>query len=169
LCGAVAIIKDTERFVSAMDDACVSGELAWQWVILDLNAGEPHAARQKLAMLEEMSEAAQHANLHLAHSRRGISQLCSEGRYDEALAGLDGAVRRARARTSVGALIRLLALRAVALHARGRYESALSAARPERPKRHPPGLAPCASRIICPFKNQPWPMCFSASIPITRF
>ena len=56
---------------------------------------------------------------------------------------LDGAVRRARARTSVGALIRLLVLRAVALHARGRCESALSPARGSgigRPRRLRPAL-----------------------------
>ena len=55
--------------------------------------------------------------------------LCAEGRYDEALAELAEAIRRARVSNSTGALVRLLALQAVALHARGKREPARSVLR----------------------------------------
>jgi LuxR family maltose regulon positive regulatory protein len=53
--------------------------------------------------------------------------LFGEGRFNEALAGLDEALRRARAANSMGELIRLLALQAVVLEARGERTAARSA------------------------------------------
>jgi LuxR family maltose regulon positive regulatory protein len=123
---AVQIFEDTERIVSAMDDAYLSGELAREWTMVYLSAGELDAARQKLAMLEEQSAASQHANLLLACNWLVPRLLCAEGRYDEALAGLEEAIHVSRATNSWGELIRLLALQAVALDATGRYEPARS-------------------------------------------
>ena len=53
--------------------------------------------------------------------------LCAERRYDEALAELAEAIHRACSANSAGALLRLLALQAVALAATGKPQAARSA------------------------------------------
>ena len=127
--GALALLKDTERIVSALDDPYVSGELAWKWATVCLHGGQWDAARAKLAELEQACAVTRHANLLLARDWLTAGLLCAEGCYAEALVGLDEAIRRVRASNSVGALIRLLAQQAVALEARGRRDSARSALR----------------------------------------
>jgi LuxR family maltose regulon positive regulatory protein len=126
---AVDILHATERVISAMDDPYLSGELCLHWTMLYLNAGELDAAREKLHVLLKKSAATQHANLLLGRDWVTARLLCAEGCFDEALARLDEAIRRARATNSLGELIRLLALRAVALDARGVREPARSALR----------------------------------------
>jgi LuxR family maltose regulon positive regulatory protein len=126
---AVAICKDTERIVSALDDPYLTGELSREWTILYLNAGELEAAREKLRILEETYAATQHTGLLFERDWMTARLLCTEGRYDEALAGLDEAISRARATNSMGELIRPLALQAVALEARGECTPARSALR----------------------------------------
>ncbi len=120
--GAVEILQDTERIVSAMDDPYLTGELAWEWTTVCLNTGDLNGARIKLANLEKMCTATRHANLLLARDWLTPCLLCAEGRYDEALAELAEAIHRARASNSRGQLVRLLALQAVALHATGQRE-----------------------------------------------
>jgi LuxR family maltose regulon positive regulatory protein len=112
-----------------LDDLYLSGELAWQWATVYLNAGQRDAARHKLADLEQVCADTRHANLLWARDWVITRLLCAEGRYAEALVGLDEAIDRARATTSIGILIRLLALRSVALEARGRRGPARSALR----------------------------------------
>jgi LuxR family maltose regulon positive regulatory protein len=126
---AVDILKETERIVSAMDDPYVSGELNREWTMLCLNTGELDVAREKLTILEEKCAATQHANLLFGRDWMTARLLCAERRHDEALTELDGAIRRARASDSVGELIRLLALQAVALDAKGKREPARSVLR----------------------------------------
>lgn len=126
---AVDTLKNTEWIVSAMNDPYLSGELAMEWATLYLNAGELDAAREKLTLLEGKSAATQHAIMHLARDWMPPRLLCAEGRYDQALAGLDEAIHRTRASNSMGELIRLLALQAVALDATGNRDSACSVLR----------------------------------------
>jgi len=127
--GAVEIMKDAERIVSAMDDPYLSGELNREWTMLYLNAGELDAARKKLTVLAAKSAVTQHAHLLFGCDWMTARLLCAEGRHDQALAGLDEAIRRIRATNSMGELIRLLALQAVALNARGKREPARSVLR----------------------------------------
>ena len=127
--GAVEILQDTERIVDAMDDPYLSGELAWEWTTVCLNTGDLDGARIKLANLENMCTATHHAHLLLARDWLTPCLLCAEGRYDEALAELAEAIHRARASNSMGQLVRLLPLQAVALHATGKREPARSALR----------------------------------------
>jgi LuxR family maltose regulon positive regulatory protein len=127
--GALDILHDVERIVSAMNDPYLGGELAIEWAALYLNAGELDAARTKLTLLENKSAATQHAIMYLACDWMPPRLLCAEGRYDEALAGLDEAIRRARASNSTGERVRLLALQAVALDATGKREPARSVLR----------------------------------------
>ncbi len=127
--GAVEILQDTERIVSAMDDPYLSGELAREWTAVCLNTGDFDGARTKLASLEEMCAATHHANLYFGRDWMTARLLCAEGRFEKALVELEEAIRRARASNSTGGLIRLLALQSVPLDAGGRRESAHSALR----------------------------------------
>jgi LuxR family maltose regulon positive regulatory protein len=122
-------LQDTERIVNALDDPYLSGELAWKWTTVYLNAGQWDAARAKLAVLEQHYAVTRHAILLLARNWLTARLLCAEGRHAEALVGLDEAIARVRATKSIGQLIRLLALQAVALEARGSGDSARSALR----------------------------------------
>jgi LuxR family maltose regulon positive regulatory protein len=124
--GALTILEDTERIVSALGDPYQNGELAWKWAEVHLGAGQWDAARDKLAALEHGCAVTRHANLLLARDWLAAGLLCAEGRYAEALLELEAAIGRARAAKSVGQLIRLLALRAVALEAVGRRDPARS-------------------------------------------
>jgi LuxR family maltose regulon positive regulatory protein len=125
--GAVEILRDTKRIVDAMDDPYLAGELAWWWAAVCLNTGDLQCARTKLADLEKQCAATRHANLLIARDWLAPGLLCAEGRYDEALAELAEAIHRARRAKSAGALVRLLALQAVALAATGEPQAARSA------------------------------------------
>jgi LuxR family maltose regulon positive regulatory protein len=137
--GALAILKATERIVRALDDPYAGGELAWEWTAFCLNVGQWEAARKKLAVLEKNLAVTRHANLLLWHDCLSTSLLCAEGRHAEALVELDEAIGRARATSSNGQLIRLLALRAVALEATGQHDAARSALRAALEKGAPEG------------------------------
>lgn len=126
---AVDVLKAAEQVISAMDYPYLSGELDREWTTLYLNAGELDAAREKLHLLVEKSAVTQHADLLAARDWMTVRLLCAEGRFDEALDGMDEAIRRARAANSLGALIRLLALQAVALEAKGKCGPARSVLR----------------------------------------
>jgi LuxR family maltose regulon positive regulatory protein len=127
--GALAILQDTEPVVSALGDPYQSGELAREWTAVYLKADQWDAARDKLATLERHYAATRHANLLLWCDSLAAALLCGEGRYAKALVELDEAIDRVRATKSTGILIRLLALQAVALEARGRRDAARSALR----------------------------------------
>jgi len=127
--GALAILQDTERIVSALDDPYQSGELAREWIKVYLNAGQWDAARAELALLEQHYAVTRHANVLLWRNWLAAALLCAEGRHRQALVRLDKAIGHVRATNSIGEWIRLLALQAVALEARGRRESARSALR----------------------------------------
>jgi LuxR family maltose regulon positive regulatory protein len=120
--GAVGILQDTERIVDAMDDPYLTGELAWEWTTVCLSIGDLNGAWTKLAVLENMCTATRHANLLMARDWLTARLLSAEGRYDEALAELEEAIHRARASNGRGTLLRLLALQAVALDAKGKRE-----------------------------------------------
>jgi len=124
---AVEILRDTKRIVDAMDDPYLAGELAWWWTTVCFNTGDLIGARQKLADLEKQCAATRHANLLTARDWLIPGLLCAEGRYDEALAELAEAIHRARTANSAGALLRLLALQAVALERTGKPQAARSA------------------------------------------
>lgn len=121
------VFQDTERIVNAMDDPYLTAELNWEWAKLDLIAGDPDSAREKLNILEEKISATQHANMLLARMWLFPRLLCAEERYEEALTALDEAIHHARSVNSNGELIRLLALQAVALAALGKRMPARSA------------------------------------------
>ena len=121
---AVAILEDTARIVNAIEESYLTGELNWQWAVYYLNAGDLIAAREKLQILDEMSTATNHANLKLWHRWLYPRQLCEEERYDEALSGLDESIRHASAMNSKGELIRLLAMKGLALQGLGDREQA---------------------------------------------
>jgi LuxR family maltose regulon positive regulatory protein len=116
---AVVIIEDTERIVDAIDDPYLTGELNWEWAKLCLRAGDLDTAREKSQLLEKQAAATQHANLLLWWRWLFPRLLCAEKRYEEALTALDESIHCARAGNSMGELIRLLALQAVALDALG--------------------------------------------------
>jgi ATP/maltotriose-dependent transcriptional regulator MalT len=122
--GAVEILQDTERIVDAMDGLYLTGDLARHRTAVCLNTGDLHGARTKLTDLEQVCTATRHANLLIARDWLAVRLLCAEGRYDEALAGLAEAIRRARVSNSAGFLVRLLALQSVALDATGKREPA---------------------------------------------
>jgi len=124
---AADIFQDTERIVNAMDDPYLTGELNWEWAKLCLKAGDLDAAREKLHILEEKIAATQHANLLLGRMWLFPRLLCAEERYEEVLTALEESIHHARAVNSNGELIRLLALRAVALEALGDRMPARSA------------------------------------------
>jgi LuxR family maltose regulon positive regulatory protein len=126
---AVEILRNTKRIVDAMDDPYLAGELAWWWTTVCLNTGDLISARTKLADLEKKCAATRHANLLMARDWLTPGLLCAEGRYDEALAELAEAILRARTGNSGGALVRLLALQAVALDATGKPQAARSVLR----------------------------------------
>jgi LuxR family maltose regulon positive regulatory protein len=126
---AVDTLMNTERIVVAMGDPYAAGELNREWALLYLNRGELDSAREKLTQLEKDISATQNARLKLARNWLTARMLCAEGRYDEALTELEGAIRHTRSTNSLGELIRLLALQAVAMQARYKLESAQSALR----------------------------------------
>jgi LuxR family maltose regulon positive regulatory protein len=116
---AVDIFQGTAQIVNAMDDPYMIGELNREWGMLCIKAGDLEAAREKLHILEEVSAATQHANLLLWRRWLLPRLLCAEGRYEETLTALDESIRCARDVNGDGELIRLLALKAVALDALG--------------------------------------------------
>jgi LuxR family maltose regulon positive regulatory protein len=116
---AADIFQDTARLVNAMHDPYQTGELNREWAKLYLKAGNLDAAREKLDILEEMSEATRHAHLLLGRMWMFPCLLCAEERFEEALTALDESIRRARSMNGNGELIRLLALQALALDALG--------------------------------------------------
>ena len=81
--------------------------------------GDPDTASEKLHILNEKCAVTHHANLLLGRRRLVPRLLCAEGRHEEALTAVDESIHHARAANSNGELIRLLALRAVALEASG--------------------------------------------------
>jgi LuxR family maltose regulon positive regulatory protein len=127
--GALDILRDTERIVSALDDPYLSGELAWKWSTVYYGAGQWGAAREKLACLAQHYAVTRHAILLLAHDWLTVGLLCAEGRHRQALVKLDEAIGRTRATNSIGVLIRLLAIQAAALCAMGDRGSARSVLR----------------------------------------
>jgi len=127
--GALVIFEDTERIVSALDDPYLSGELAWKWATVYLNAGQWDAAREKLAVLEQHCAVTRHAILLLVRDWLTARLLCAEGDHRQASVVLDEAIGRARATNSTGELIRLLAIQATALTAMGDRGAARSALR----------------------------------------
>jgi LuxR family maltose regulon positive regulatory protein len=134
---AAAIFQDTAQIVNAMDDPYLIGELNREWGMLCIKAGDLEAAREKLHILEEVSAATQHGNLLLWRRWLYPRLLCAEARYEETLTALDESIRCARAVKGDGELIRLLALKAVALdalgdrlHARSLLSEALSLGEP---------------------------------------
>ncbi|MCP4537487.1 MAG: hypothetical protein GY832_10105, partial [Chloroflexi bacterium] len=126
---AMDIFQDTERIVNAMDDPYLTGEINREWAVLCLKAGSLAVARTKLHILEKKIAATQHANLLVGWRWLLPRLLCAEERYKETLTVLDESIRHARVVNSNGELIRLLALRAVALNALGDHNSARSALR----------------------------------------
>ncbi len=129
LVAAANIIQDTGRIVDAMDDPYLTGELNREWAMLCLKEGDLEAALEKLHILEEKSAATQHSHLLLGRRWLHPRLLYAEKRYQQALTALDESIRYARAMNSNGELIRLLALRAVALDASGDHMPARSALR----------------------------------------
>ena len=127
--GALAILQDTERIVSALDDPYLSGELSWKWATVYYKAGQWDAAREKLAVLEQSCAVTRHAILLVSRDWLTAGLLCAAERYAEALIKLDEAIGRVRATNSIGALIRLLALQAAALSATGGRGAARAALR----------------------------------------
>jgi len=126
---ATELLFSTEQILDAMDDPYLTGELNGVWARVCLKAGDMDSARKKLNVLEEISEATQHANLLLWQRWLIPRILCAEERYEEALAALDESIRHARAVNSNGELIHLLALQAVASNAFGDRVTARSALR----------------------------------------
>jgi len=126
---AQAVLQDTERILSFMDDPYLTGELNWQWAVHYLIAGNIAAVREKFHVLEETIAVTQHANLHLWQGWLFPRLLCAEERFAEALVALDESSRRARRMNSYGELLHLLALQAVALDALGEPLPARSALR----------------------------------------
>jgi LuxR family maltose regulon positive regulatory protein len=124
---AAELFQDTEQIVNAMDDPYLTGELNSEWAKLCLKAGDLHAVREKLHILEEKSAATKHANLLLWRRWLFPRLLCAEERYEEALLALDESIRQARDVNSNGELIHLLAQQAVALDALGDHMHARSA------------------------------------------
>jgi LuxR family maltose regulon positive regulatory protein len=124
---AKELLEDTERILNAMDDPYLAGELNKEWAMFYLKAGDLDAAREKLLTMEEQSAATQHAHLLLWSRSLLPILLCAEERFEEALTRLDEAVQRSQAVNSYGELIRLQALRAVALEALGDRQLARSA------------------------------------------
>jgi LuxR family maltose regulon positive regulatory protein len=116
---AAAIFQDTAQIVNAMDDPYLIGELNREWGMLCIKAGDLEAAREKLHILEEVSATTQHANLLLWRRWLFPRLLYAEERYEESLTALDESISCARAVKGDGELIRLLALKAVALDALG--------------------------------------------------
>jgi LuxR family maltose regulon positive regulatory protein len=126
---AIDIIQDTAQIVNAMDEPYLTGELNREWVWLYIKAGELDAAREKLQILDEMIAVTQHANLLLWRGWLLPHLLYAEERYEDALRVLDESISRAQVGHSNGELIRLQALQALALDARGDRVSAQAALR----------------------------------------
>lgn len=124
---AADIYQATERIVTAMEDPYLLGELNREWAIMCLKAGDLDTASEKLQVLEEKCATTLHAHLLIGWRWLFPRLLCSEARHEEALTALDESIHHARAVNSNGELIRLLALRAVALEALGNRVAARSA------------------------------------------
>jgi LuxR family maltose regulon positive regulatory protein len=116
---ATEIFEDTTRLIQAMEEPYLTGELNWHWAVHDLDTGDLKAAREKLLILEEKCAATQHANLLLWWRSLHPRLLCAEERFEEALTALDESIAQVRTVNSNGEMIRLLALKSVALDALG--------------------------------------------------